>query len=313
MTTPALPLQSLRILRLLNRGRSLDDIAQQLEFTVGTVNEYLKRMYRLFSVATRQDLIAEARKVGVVDTPKHSTIRPRWLTPARLEVLRLAQKGINYREIADRLGKERDAVDKMLQYIRDRLDVSSTSEALEAIATMGFLRQPRVERPVNPIAPREHDILDRLALGRTAREIADDLGLSRNSIDGRLRRLRAKLRVADNESLLVAARETETHYPGRRRKRVSAESLVAIGSHKALMPLTARELEVLDLLLRHPQWTNHEFAAYLNIADGTFEAHVYKLLRFYAVEDRWVLLTVVRQQGTTPSRAALPSGDHVNA
>ena len=62
------------------------------------------------------------------------------------------------------------------------------------------------ERTVAALSAGEHQLLDRLAVFPSNRELADDLGISTNTLKTRLRRLYAKLGVHDREAALRASR-----------------------------------------------------------------------------------------------------------
>ena len=62
------------------------------------------------------------------------------------------------------------------------------------------------ERAAAALSAGEHQLLERLAVFPGNRELAEDLGISTNTLKTRLRRLYAKLGVHDRDAALRAAR-----------------------------------------------------------------------------------------------------------
>ena len=75
-------------------------------------------------------------------------------------------------------------------------------------ALVGALPRPAepVRRAPAPLSAGEHQLLERLALFPGNRELAEDLGITANTLKTRLRRLYAKLGVHDRDAALRAAR-----------------------------------------------------------------------------------------------------------
>jgi LuxR family maltose regulon positive regulatory protein len=75
-------------------------------------------------------------------------------------------------------------------------------------ALVGALPRPAepVRRAPAPLSAGEHQLLERLALFPGNRELAEDLGITANTLKTRLRRLYAKLGVHDRDAALQAAR-----------------------------------------------------------------------------------------------------------
>jgi LuxR family maltose regulon positive regulatory protein len=68
-----------------------------------------------------------------------------------------------------------------------------------------------VESP--SLSPGEYDLLERLESPKVNRELAEDLGISMNTLKTRLRRLYSKLDVHDRRAACAAARSLSVSTP----------------------------------------------------------------------------------------------------
>lgn len=285
MTIPAHVLQ---LLKLINRGGSLQDAAQQTGYTIGTIRTYIKRLYPAFGVSKRHELIVRLRHLGVLATPKTNAAGPRWLTPVRRRLLTMARSGMTQAQIARALHLPRQHnVDRAFGYIRKRLGVATTDEAVDVAVAAGWLPTTKPARwQANPLTEFESGILDGLALRWTAKEIAEDLGAQASSVYNRIRRLRAKLRVATNEELVDAAERLGLYQFAAPRARARRSAVRAIASHRRPEPLSPREEEVAAALRRWPNHTLDWIGDRLGITVHTVQAHLFRIRRHYAVRSR---------------------------
>lgn len=268
---------------------SIEEIARRLGFTPGTVRTYAKRLYRDFGARTRYQMIANARRAGVVPADGVPAIRPRWLTTMRMRHLMLAHKDLSDAEIARQLHRTQRNVDRVFAYIRQRLDVATTLEAVDAAIELGLLparEPPRWLR--NPLTERECAILDLLARGWTPAQIGRKLNNS--GIYQRLRRLRTKLRVHSNDALIEAVDSLDLHRFAHRKPRVRRSAIEQIARHRRPEPLTSREEEVLRALSRWPDETYDEIGERLGVGRGMVTQHVFRLKRYFAVRTKEELI-----------------------
>ena len=63
---PALSKRELEVLQLLVHGHTYADVAQALGIAEGTVQTYVKRIYRKLQVGSKTEAVYEARKLGLV-------------------------------------------------------------------------------------------------------------------------------------------------------------------------------------------------------------------------------------------------------
>lgn len=59
-----------------------------------------------------------------------------------------------------------------------------------------------------PLTPRHRDILELLALGKTNRQIAEDLGLSHKTVNIHVQNMQMRLGLTARELIVYAVRET---------------------------------------------------------------------------------------------------------
>jgi DNA-binding NarL/FixJ family response regulator len=65
----------------------------------------------------------------------------------------------------------------------------------------------RPSRPFPQLTPREHDVLEQLAAGTTARDIASSLGVSPKTVSNLISNILAKLHVTDRIQAAILARD----------------------------------------------------------------------------------------------------------
>ena len=101
-----------------------------------------------------------------------------------------------------------DVADPALQRL---LHLAANNPVTEAYARMLLTHcDPETEAPdteIQPLSPRELDVLHHLAAGRTNREIANEMVLSLNTIKAHTRRLYAKLDVNNRTQAVARARD----------------------------------------------------------------------------------------------------------
>ncbi len=277
-----LPAYLLAVLRALNRGRTTAEIAHQRGVTVASVRQYYKLLHRHFGTSSLEDLLHDARASGTIPLPTQLP-RPRWLTPLRLEYLRLAQHGYAHREIALRTGKTQANIDKSFEYIRARLSARTTADAVDIAITLGYLKGRAPTTMRNPLSRRECEILEYLAQGYSGWYIHKHVVAGAHA---RIRRLRAKLRVDTNEALVDAVERLGLHTFEKRPSHVARSSAAHIAAHQRPERLTERQIEILDELQRNPLQTEYDLAGTFGVSRTCISQHVFLILRYYGARNR---------------------------
>lgn len=103
-------------------------------------------------------------------------------------------------------------------YLPKNVSRQELVQAVRAVANGKGVLHPDVTRPLlervgtlagysgfQPLSPREQDVLEELATGKSTREIADILGLGEETVKSHLSRIYAKLKATDRVQAVVIA------------------------------------------------------------------------------------------------------------
>ncbi len=233
----------LRVLRLVNAGRSYARIAAALGVSIETLRTYVCELYAHFGVSTLPELVRAARAAGVV------------------EDLSLRRAG-NDRALQPKLSK------RQLEALEHaRLDRGPTVSAAIRLELLDAL--PSSTRA--PFSARQLEILSLFARGYSRREIGEELGITRLLAGNYIAEMRAKVRARDDDELLSIAARLRLVKPNRRA--VARAQMAEVARRRAIL-LTPRQYEVAEAIARWKRAPYHEIANRLGISFSTMSAHV---------------------------------------
>jgi DNA-binding CsgD family transcriptional regulator len=130
------------------------------------------------------------------------------LTTRESQVLALIAKGMSTSDIARYLGVTEFTARKHRSNISAKLDIHSTSK-LVAFATTHAHTATHAPAPILPpgtLSAREKDVLQKLSLGLTAKEIGRDLCISPRTVSKHLENIRAKTGLQTLADLMTISR-----------------------------------------------------------------------------------------------------------
>ncbi len=135
------------------------------------------------------------------------------LTPRERQVLDLMSRRLTDPEIAARLFLSPRAVEIHVASVLDKLGVANRRDAAAAAARLHVVEAPPMPPAASPpgvapagLTPRELDVLRQLFDGRTDREIADDLFITRRTASKHVEAILAKLDVHSRGAAVAEAR-----------------------------------------------------------------------------------------------------------
>lgn len=265
----------LRVLRLINAGRSYAEISAKLRVSPETLRTYASELYAHFGVATLPELVRAARAAGVVEDlslrgeGKDRALQPR-LSKRQLEALEHARLDRGPTEIAHLWKTTVSNADEALREARSKLDAASTAEAVSKAIQSGLLDGlPDSTRP--PFSSRQREVLSLFARGYSRGEIGEELGMTRLCVGTYIAEMRAKVRARDDDELLSIA--VKLNLVKRDRSRVARVRMNEVALRGAIW-LTPRQHEVAEAIARWRSLPYHEIASRLGISLGTVNAHV---------------------------------------
>ncbi|MFC4485742.1 MULTISPECIES: response regulator transcription factor [Cupriavidus] len=131
------------------------------------------------------------------------------MTTRESQVLALIAQGMSTSDIARYLGVTEFTARKHRTNISAKLDIHSTSQ-LVAFATTHANTAPRAPTPLLPpdtLSKREKDVLEKLSLGLTAKEIGRNLSISPRTVSKHLENIRAKTGLQTLAALMTISRQ----------------------------------------------------------------------------------------------------------
>jgi len=140
--------------------------------------------------------------------------RGRFLNVVAPDYRHTVQLGLARIRIGETLGREHELV--LLGPSRERRRVHATGIPLtngdQVVGTLGMMRiaeTPERSPAATRLAPRQHETLRLLATGRSTEEIAAELGVTRETARGYIRRLLRRLGVRSRLEAVVRGRELD--------------------------------------------------------------------------------------------------------
>ncbi|MEM5432172.1 response regulator transcription factor [Cupriavidus oxalaticus] len=138
---------------------------------------------------------------------------PPKLTARESQVLSLIAKGMSTNEIAICLGVTLFTVRKHRNNISAKLDIHTTSRLVSFAIHRGNVADPhpplKVSRP-DILSDREKEILRKLELGLTAKEIARNLRISPRTVSKHIENIRSKTGLKALADLMLVARQLQS-------------------------------------------------------------------------------------------------------
>ena len=290
----------IRVLRRVNRGDRNDKIAASLGLTVRSVERYVSRLFELLGAGTRYDLVVKARKLGMISVPRTGGLQETTLSRTEVLVLRHARYSLSPSEIARRIGTSAGTVTVTLANARRKLGTRSNLAAVDEAIHRGLLGGQPPDKLKNPLTKRECDIIAGIAQGLTAREIANEFGLTRAAINSRVPGIRAKLRARNNEEMLDTAERLGILRRLARQAHVSRNAIETFRRERRTLHLTPRRFEIFNAFLKWPQATHLELANRFGLSKASIDQHSVILQRLFGVTSKAALLKIAK---TTTVRA----------
>ena len=220
--------QEVRMLELVRRGFTNQEIGRKLRVSTNTVKNYLIRVYLKLNVRNRAGAVQKAIQLGLLEASKpdmESIAKIHWdmmpldvekyyrISPHEKKALQLAQKGLEYREIAEQLVRSEGTVRNYFLDIYRKLGVRNKAEAIQKAIGLGLLGAPGtalgsttdIHQPTKPIdvdpvhriSPREKEILQLAQRGLRLHEIAAELKVSVSTVRIHLMKIYGKLGVSN--------------------------------------------------------------------------------------------------------------------
>ncbi|GLC91224.1 hypothetical protein Tamer19_06320 [Cupriavidus sp. TA19] len=138
---------------------------------------------------------------------------PPKLTARESQVLSLIAKGMSTNEIATNLGVTLFTVRKHRNNISRKLDIHTTSRLVSFAIHRGNVvdnHHPLENSGHEILSDREKEILRKLELGLTAKEIARDLRISPRTVSKHIENIRAKTGLKALADLMLVARQLQS-------------------------------------------------------------------------------------------------------
>jgi DNA-binding NarL/FixJ family response regulator len=201
------------VFSLVAQGLNNKQIADQLGIAENTVNSYyVKYLQRTLHAHNRAHLIAIAYRLGLLDPGDASeALRERLtdLTPRLREVISLVAQGLNNKQIADQLSVTENTVKNHLKYVLAKLDARDRAQLVAIAYRLGLLdpgdASEALRERLTDLTPRLRDVFSLVAQGLNNKQIADQLGITENTVKNHLKYVLAKLDARDRAQLVAIA------------------------------------------------------------------------------------------------------------
>lgn len=137
--------RELEVIRLINRGHGVPEIASRLELSPRTVENYKRRIYRKLGVRSQSHAAARAFALGISDGPQDPVpectcthLLPE-ISPREHDILQSIARGNSVRETARDLGITSKTVENTQTRLFRKLGVRNRVNALTAARRLGLL------------------------------------------------------------------------------------------------------------------------------------------------------------------------------
>lgn len=137
--------RELEVIRLINRGHGVPEIASRLELSPRTVENYKRRIYRKLGVRSQSHAAARALALGISDGPPDAApectcthLLPE-ISPRERDILQSIAHGDSVRETARNLGIMSKTVENTQTRLFRKLGVRNRINALAAARRLGLL------------------------------------------------------------------------------------------------------------------------------------------------------------------------------
>jgi DNA-binding NarL/FixJ family response regulator len=137
--------RELEVIRLINRGQGVPEIASRLELSPRTVENYKRRIYRKLGVRSQGHAAARALALGISDGPRDVVpectcvhLLPE-ISPREHDILQSIARGYSVRETARNLGITSKTVENTQTRLFRKLGVRNRVTALAAARRLGLL------------------------------------------------------------------------------------------------------------------------------------------------------------------------------
>jgi len=150
---------------------------------------------------------------GLKDSLTNGSERFAGLTPRQFEVLQLLSDGLIHQEIAERLSISAKTVEGHVSKIGDKglvlseelnESINRTRAGVVALIVEG-IGNGELTHEWNggevTVSPREEQVIREVVLGKTNQEIAQDLGISRKTVEAHIAHIFPKLKVSNKYQL----------------------------------------------------------------------------------------------------------------
>ncbi|MEL6698403.1 MAG: LuxR family transcriptional regulator, partial [Bacteroidota bacterium] len=128
------------------------------------------------------------------------------LTTREIEILERVVNGKTSLEIGKELFISENTVNIHRRNIHRMLNVNTVTELIAKVYKEGLL-QNFISDNIQPISPKERQVLHFLNKDKTSQEISDEMGISVHTVNNHRQSIRKKLRVHNTKDLLDEARK----------------------------------------------------------------------------------------------------------
>ncbi|MFE7745321.1 LuxR C-terminal-related transcriptional regulator, partial [Nocardia sp. NPDC057455] len=212
---PELTPREIEVLTLVADGESSPRIAAALTISVDAVNSHADRIGDKLGTSTRAGMVAVAVSTGIlsptVEAADPNAVLPK-LNARELEVLALVAAGMTSAEIAAEVGLTQQTVESYASRTNRKLGVGTRAASVAVAIRTGILPPRPVVTGVAEAAagapdltPREAEVLAHVAAGKDDNEIAEALGVTRQSAKTYVYNINQKLGTHHRAGMAAAA------------------------------------------------------------------------------------------------------------
>ncbi|BDT93285.1 hypothetical protein IFM12275_32610 [Nocardia sputorum] len=299
-------------LRLVAEDKSLREIGVLIGLKETTVRAHLVRIERKLGAEDRVTAVVAAIRSGILPrTLEDGAARARsplpGLTQREIQALALVADGRSSPEIAAQLDISVAAVNSLVERAGEMLGSATRAGMVAVAVSTDVLSRSTQEadsgRDLPELTPREIDVLSLVAEGKTSAEIADDLGLTPQTVESYASRINRKLGVGTRAGSVAIAIRTGVIPP--------IEARAAGGT--ARPELTPREREVLELVAKGAN--DNEIAAAVGLTRQSAKTYVSNINQKFGTHHRAGMVAFALRTGNLPladpapvTRAELSAG-----